>query len=124
MVAPAYTPWRTGRVGVTDDVGHETTKLPKVSMRTNLGFVFAMLERSITDSLSLRKFGKEEMVEVLAFFDTNPPECVFCGTTAVSPMGSSRSGFYGRRDGARRLGHQQLRFVRDSPIVLCDLMAP
>ena len=58
-------------------------KLPKVPMRTNLGFVFSMLERSITDSLSVRRFGQSEMAQVLAFFNTDPPECAFCGEANV-----------------------------------------
>ncbi len=58
-------------------------RLPRVPMRTSLGFVFSMLERSITDSLSVRQFGESEILQVLAFFDTDPPECAFCGSTNV-----------------------------------------
>jgi hypothetical protein len=36
-------------------------KLPKAPVRTSLGFVFSLLDRAITDSLSARKFGRAEM---------------------------------------------------------------
>src|SRR5207249_12096330 len=80
------------------------TRLPKVPMRTNLGFVFSMLERSITDSLSVRRFGQNEIAQVMEFFGAEHPECVFCGDTAVDRWDHLVPVSLGGRDGSRQHG--------------------
>lgn len=57
--------------------------LPKVPQRTTPGFAFSMIERALSDCLADREFGQKEIAKVLAFFDTDPPECVFCGSSEV-----------------------------------------
>jgi len=54
-------------------------KLPKAPQRTTPGFVFSLVERSIQEGIARRKFGQSEMAQILAFFDHEPPECVYCG---------------------------------------------
>jgi len=58
-------------------------KLPLVPQRITPGFVFSNVERALCDCLSRRQFGKKEIAEVLAFFNTDPVECVFCGNLDV-----------------------------------------
>jgi hypothetical protein len=58
--------------------------LPQVPQRTTPGFTFSMIERTLYDCLGERKFGKAEIEKVLEFFDTSPPECVFCGSKDVT----------------------------------------
>ena len=57
--------------------------LPKVPQRTTPGFAFSMVDRALRDCLGHRQFGKAEIEQVLAFFDNDPPECVFCGSKDV-----------------------------------------
>jgi len=57
--------------------------LPLVPQRTTPGFVFSTVDRALYECLAIRKFGQKEMDEFLAFFNTNPPECVFCGAKDV-----------------------------------------
>ena len=42
-----------------------------------------MVERALSECLAYRQFGQKEIAEVLAFFGTDPPECVFCGSPEV-----------------------------------------
>lgn len=58
--------------------------LPRIPQRTTPGFAFSMVERSIQDCLAKRDFGKAEIDKVLYFFNTDPPECVFCGSREVA----------------------------------------
>ena len=57
--------------------------LPRVPGRTTPGFAFSMVDRAMYDCLGKRKFGKQEIKQVLEFFGNNPPECVFCGSKDV-----------------------------------------
>lgn len=56
---------------------------PKVPQRTTPGFAFSMIDRSLQDCLARRQFGNAEIEKVLDFFNTHPPECVFCGSKDV-----------------------------------------
>jgi len=58
-------------------------ELPRIPQRTTTGFAFSMIDRAIKEGLARRQFGKAEVKEVLSFFNTSPPECVFCGSTDV-----------------------------------------
>ena len=58
-------------------------KLPKAPKRTTPGFAFSIINRALDNCLGKRRFGKDEMREVLDFFGTAEPECVFCGSSAV-----------------------------------------
>ena len=58
-------------------------KLPRVPQRTTPGFAFSMLGRALLDCLGTRQFGQREIVQVLAFFGSDPPECAYCGSHAV-----------------------------------------
>lgn len=58
-------------------------KLPKAPQRTTPGFSFSIINRALVDCLGKRQFGKDEMAQVLAFFDTAEPECAFCGSSTV-----------------------------------------
>lgn len=58
-------------------------KLPRVPSRTTPGFAFSTINRALRECLSRRDFGQQEMAEVLAFFGTDDPECVFCGSREV-----------------------------------------
>src|SRR6266545_5524424 len=60
------------------------SQMPKAPRSTSLPWVFALLERAITDSLSTRRFGKSEMLKILGFFGSDPPVCAFCGTPDIS----------------------------------------
>ena len=42
-----------------------------------------MVGRALRECFAERQFGQEEMAEVLSFFATDPPECVFCGSQEV-----------------------------------------
>lgn len=42
-----------------------------------------MIERALSQCLAIRQFGQKEMDEVSAFFGTDPPECVYCGSPEV-----------------------------------------
>ncbi len=57
--------------------------LPRVPQRTTPGFAFSMVNRAMYDCLGERIFGKQEIKQVLDFFDKDPPECVFCGSKDV-----------------------------------------
>ncbi|KAA3644150.1 MAG: HNH endonuclease [Chloroflexi bacterium] len=59
-------------------------RLPRSPSRTTAGFAFSILNRAIKEGFADRAFGKAEMQEVLAFFDTPEPECVFCGSLEVA----------------------------------------
>src|SRR5439155_64703 len=41
------------------------------------------VERSLKESLAKRKFGRQEMQEIVAFFGVDPVECAFCGSKEV-----------------------------------------
>jgi hypothetical protein len=58
--------------------------LPKVPQRTTSGFAFSIVQRAMFESLTRRKFATREILEVLAFFGADPPECVFCGDPNVA----------------------------------------
>jgi len=58
-------------------------KLPKVPQRITPSFAFSMIERCLLDCLGTRQFGKKEIETVLAFFGSDPPECVYCGSYEV-----------------------------------------
>lgn len=58
-------------------------KLPRVPQRTTPGFAFSMVERALSECLAARQFGQKEIAEVLAFFGTDSPKCVFCGAPEV-----------------------------------------
>lgn len=58
--------------------------LPRAPQRITPSFAFSYIERSIQEGLALRKFGRREMDEVVAFFfDGREPECVYCGSQDV-----------------------------------------
>ena len=58
--------------------------LPRAPQRITPSFAFSYIERSIQEGLTLRKFGRPEMDEVLRFFfDGRDPECVYCGSEDV-----------------------------------------
>jgi hypothetical protein len=57
---------------------------PNAPRRTTPNFGFSMVNRSLTDGLSRRKFGKAEMREIAKyFFNDGPIECVYCGDSNV-----------------------------------------
>ena len=56
--------------------------IPKVPGRTTPGFVFSIMKRCLKDCLGRRRFGKDEVRSVLAFFGERV-ECVFCGSANV-----------------------------------------
>ena len=58
-------------------------KLPQVPQRTTPGFAFPAIDRALKACLAARQFGQKEIAEVLAFFGTAVPECVFCGSPDV-----------------------------------------
>lgn len=58
-------------------------KLPKVPQRTTPGFAFSMVDRALQECLATRQFRQVEIEQVLEFFGSNPPECVFCGSKDV-----------------------------------------
>ena len=57
--------------------------LPEVPQRTTPGFSFSIVERALLECIAVRQFGKTEVQEVVAFFDLDPPACVFCGATPI-----------------------------------------
>ena len=58
-------------------------KLPRVPSRTTPGFAFSMVKRALQDCLARRRFGQKEMADVMSFFGTDEPECMFCGSRDV-----------------------------------------
>lgn len=42
-----------------------------------------MVNRAMYDCLGVRKFGKQEIKQILEFFGKDLPECVFCGSKDV-----------------------------------------
>ena len=58
-------------------------KLPKSPSRTTTGFAFSILERAIRESFAERDFSNSEKESILAFFNPDEPECVFCGSRDV-----------------------------------------
>lgn len=42
-----------------------------------------MIGRALNECLAARQFGQKEMAGILAFFGTDPPECVYCGSPDV-----------------------------------------
>ena len=57
---------------------------PNAPRRTTPTFGFSMVNRSLIDGLSRRKFGKDEMREIARyFFGDGPIECVYCGDSDV-----------------------------------------
>ena len=58
-------------------------ELPRIPQRTTTGFAFSMVDRAIKEGIARRQFTKAKAKEVLDFFDTDPTECVFCGSTDV-----------------------------------------
>lgn len=61
----------------------QKNKLPRVPSRTTPGFAFSYIERALLDCLGDRQFGQSEISEVIEFFGSNPPECVFCGNPEI-----------------------------------------
>jgi hypothetical protein len=59
-------------------------KLPNTPVRTTTGFAFSILDRAIRESFANRKFGKDEKEKMTAFFNTEMPECVFCGSEDIA----------------------------------------
>lgn len=57
-------------------------QLPEVPQRTTPGFVFADIERALSECLGRRAFGAAEKQQVLEFF--GQPACVFCGAPNIS----------------------------------------
>lgn len=58
-------------------------KLPKAPSRTTPNFAFSTFQRAINEGFGRRKFGKNEMHQVLEFFGNEHPQCVYCGSTEV-----------------------------------------
>lgn len=58
-------------------------KLPSVPSRTTPGFAFSYIDRALRECLGARQFGQKEIGVVLDFFDSNPPECVYCGSQDI-----------------------------------------
>jgi len=58
-------------------------KLPRAPQRTTPGFAFLMIGRALNACLAARQFGQKEMAEILTFFGTDLPECVYCGSPDV-----------------------------------------
>jgi len=42
-----------------------------------------MIRRALSDCLAARQFGKKEIADILTFFGSDPPECVYCGSQDV-----------------------------------------
>ena len=58
--------------------------LPRAPQRMTPAFGFSFVKRAIQEGLTLRKFRRHEMDEVVTFFyDTRDPECVYCGSADV-----------------------------------------
>ena len=61
----------------------EEHHLPSIPKRTTPGFAFSMIERALNECLGERRFGKAEIDQVLAFFNSANLECVYCGSRDV-----------------------------------------
>ena len=59
-------------------------RLPRAPQRTTPGFSFSIVRRSLLDCVSVRQFGRPEMAQVLSFFGSDPPTCVYCGSIDVA----------------------------------------
>jgi len=58
--------------------------LPRAPQRLTPAFALSFAERAIHEGLTLRKFGRREMDEVVSFFyDERDAECVYCGSVDV-----------------------------------------
>ena len=58
--------------------------LPRAPQRMTPAFGFSFVKRAIQEGLTLRKFGRQEMDEVLgSFYSDRDPECVYCGSVDV-----------------------------------------
>ena len=57
--------------------------LPQIPQRTTPGFAFPGLNRALLECIAVRKFGANQVKELLEFFGGGEPSCAFCGTTAV-----------------------------------------
>ena len=55
--------------------------LPRAPMRLTPSFAFSDVLRSLQECLGRRRFGREQMEQVISFFGTT--ECVFCGSSHV-----------------------------------------
>lgn len=62
----------------------DTKKLPLAPQRVTMSFAFSYIERALQEGLANRLFGKLEMQQILRFFATEPPECVYCGSPDVT----------------------------------------
>jgi len=58
-------------------------KLPLSPQRTTTGFAFSYIERALQESLASRQFGQNEMKRVLEYFELDPPQCVYCGSSEI-----------------------------------------
>ena len=58
-------------------------KLPQAPERTTPSFAFSAIERALRQCLATRRFGRDEIHQVLDFFGKDRPECVFCGSRDV-----------------------------------------
>lgn len=56
---------------------------PNPPTKISASHAFTVLDRALRETFSVRKFGKNEMNQVLDFFGKNPPECTFCGSLDV-----------------------------------------
>lgn len=59
-------------------------KLPLTPQRTTTGFAFSYIERALQESLANRKFGQDDMRKIIDFFEFEPPQCVYCGSTEIN----------------------------------------
>jgi len=58
--------------------------LPRIPRRQRPAFAASIFERALFDCLAYRQFGREQVEQVLRFFGTPSPVCVYCGTDKVS----------------------------------------
>lgn len=54
---------------------------PKAPNRTAPGVASSNLDRALRANLGRRKFGKDEMIEIINFFGVD--ECVYCGSSTI-----------------------------------------
>src|SRR5437667_7166060 len=53
----------------------ESLEMPRAPARVTTSFAFSYVERALQESLATRKFGRQEMQKVVAFFAVDPVEC-------------------------------------------------
>jgi hypothetical protein len=61
----------------------QKNNLPLSPQRMTIGFGFSFVGRALQESLANRQFGKAEMMKIIEYLMSDPPQCVYCGSIEI-----------------------------------------